>query len=53
MSLSGYILSDKKKDFIFSSEILLQAGEKRQFFRPETKLILNNSNEKLTLKNQR
>lgn len=50
-SLSWFILSDKKKGFIFSSDIFLEAWEKKQFFRPETKLVLNNTNEKLTLKN--
>lgn len=50
-SLSWFILSDKQKDFIFSSLHSLAAWEKKQFFRPETKLILNNTNERLTLKN--
>lgn len=48
-SLSGYILSDAShKQYIFSDEIL-DIGEERQFFRPETKIILNNSDEEIFL----
>jgi hypothetical protein len=48
-SLSGYILSDKKKQYAIPSDVFLEPGERREFFRPETKLILNNSNEEIYL----
>lgn len=46
-SLSGYILSDKVKDYVISTDEVLDVWEKQKFLRWETKLILNNSNEEI------
>ncbi len=48
-SLSWYVLSDLKKDFHIEEEIFLEPWEQKEFLRPETKLILNNSNEEIRL----
>lgn len=50
-SLSWYILADKKKQYVFAEDISIEAWEKQDFFRPETKLILNNSDEEIYLYN--
>lgn len=49
LSLSWFILSDKSKDFLIQDDIFIEADEKRVFWRPETKLILNNSDEEIFL----
>jgi hypothetical protein len=51
-SLSGYTLADKSKSYTFSDDIFLQSGEREQFFRPQTKLVLNNSDEEIYLYNK-
>lgn len=48
-TLSGYTLQDASgKTYTFTG-ILLQSQERKQFFRPVTKIILNNTDEILTL----
>jgi hypothetical protein len=48
-SLSWYTLADKKKQYIFSEDIFFNSWERQKFFRPETKIILNNSDEEIYL----
>jgi hypothetical protein len=50
-SLSGYILADKKKEYLFIDDTFIEPGEKQEFFRPETKIALNNSDEEIYLYN--
>lgn len=51
MSLSGYILQDASgKKYIFP-DIILEKDETRKFYRPETKILLNNTDEILYLYN--
>jgi len=50
-SLSWFILSDKSwKEYIFSNSEVLQPWEKKKYLRTLTKIILNNSDEELYLK---
>ena len=50
LSLSWYMLKDKSwKQYIFSSWNILQANEKKKYFRPETKILLNNIGEEIYL----
>ena len=49
-SLSWFILKDKSnKEFIFGSWNILLANEKKKYYRTETKILLNNSDEELYL----
>ena len=49
-SLSWYILSDLSwKEFVFWSWMILSTWEKHKYFRPITKITLNNSDEKVFL----
>lgn len=48
-SLSGYTLQDASGKAYTFTGIVLAGGERKQFFRPETKIILNNTDETLTL----
>lgn len=48
-SLSGYTLKDASGKVYTFTGILLAGGERKQFFRPETKIILNNTDETLSL----
>jgi hypothetical protein len=51
-SLSWYILKDKaQKEFTFWTWEILLSLQKKKFFRPQTKILLNNSNEELFLYN--
>lgn len=50
LSLSGYILSDTSKDYNIQTDLILEYWDQQVFSRPETKLILNNSNEDVFLK---
>jgi len=49
-TLSGFILSDKVKDYIIESIEILESWQIQTFSRIETKLILNNSNEEVFLR---
>lgn len=51
-SLSGFYLEDKseKKYYFWSGEVF-GSGETKKYFREKTKIILNNTNEELYLKN--
>lgn len=49
--ISGYILADLKKEYIFPEELFIEAWESQIFLRPETKLALNNTNEEIFLYN--
>ena len=46
-TLSGFILADLKKEYMFWSWVILNAWERRAFYRTETKLVLNNTNEEI------
>ncbi|NDK09455.1 lamin tail domain-containing protein [Candidatus Gracilibacteria bacterium] len=49
-SLSGYTLEDiSGKQYIFGAEDILEAGERKSFFRTVTKIILNNTKETIFL----
>ncbi len=49
-SLSWYIIKDKsEKEFIFWSWYFLNIWESKKYFRPETKILLNNSDEEIFL----
>jgi len=50
LSLSWFILGDKSKEYIIQDDESISPDETRLFWRPETKLILNNSNEEVFLK---
>ncbi|MDD2870881.1 MAG: thermonuclease family protein [Candidatus Gracilibacteria bacterium] len=48
--LSGYILKDtSEKEFVFDETYFLNVQERKKYFRNETKLLLNNSDEQLFL----
>lgn len=48
--LSWYILKDKSwKEFIFNDSYFLNPLEKKKYYRPETKILLNNTDEQLFL----
>ena len=50
LSLSWFILKDKsEKEYLFSSWNILLSNKKKKFFRIETKITLNNSDEELFL----
>lgn len=50
-NLSWYILSDKSgKEYYFGEEFFVN-WESKKYFRPQTKILLNNSNEEIYLKN--
>lgn len=50
-NLSWYILSDKTwKEYIFENDIYIN-WENKKYFRPQTKILLNNSDEEIYLKN--
>ena len=50
MDISEYYLQDKSwKKYIFPEETLIESDEKVRYIRPNTKLILNNSNEEIYL----
>lgn len=49
-NLKGFYLQDASwKKYIFSEDIFLKIWEKKQFFRTETRIILNNTKEELFL----
>ena len=49
-SLSWYIIKDKsEKEFVFWSWYFLNFWESKKYFRPETKILLNNSDEEIFL----
>ncbi len=49
-NLSWYILSDKTwKEYIFENDIYIN-WENKKYFRPQTKILLNNSDEEIYLK---
>lgn len=48
-TLSGFIIADLKKEYTFWSWIILDSWERKNFYRPETKLVLNNTNEEIFL----
>lgn len=50
LSLSGFTLSDKSKDYFITTDEILESWEQQKFLRSETKLILNNSNEDVFLR---
>ncbi len=50
-SLSGYTLADKSKSYTFIEDLLVQPWERYIAYRTQTKIILNNTNEQLTLLN--
>ncbi len=48
LDISLYALEDKSwKRYVFPDNELLKSGEKKKYLRPDTKLVLNNSNEEL------
>jgi hypothetical protein len=48
LSLSGYYLKDKsEKSFFFAGSDILQPNESKKFFRTQTKITLNNTDEEL------
>jgi len=50
VDISWYYLQDKsEKKYVFPDEEVLKSWEKKQYIRPDTKLILNNSNEEIFL----
>lgn len=50
VDISWYYLQDKsEKKYVFPDEEILESWEKKQYIRPDTKLILNNSNEEVFL----
>lgn len=50
LSLSGYVLKDKSdKEFIFNDTYFLGPLEKKKYYRTETKILLNDTDEQLYL----
>ncbi len=50
IDISEYYLQDKsEKKYVFPEDEIITSGEKKRYLRPDTKLILNNSNEEIYL----
>ncbi len=50
LSLSGYLLKDKSwKEFVFNDTFILNPLEKKKYYRTETKILLNDTDEQISL----
>ena len=49
LSLSGFVLQDAQGKIYTFTGVILEAHERKQFFRPQTRITLNNTDETLTL----